>query len=327
LLAFLVVFSTQTSWAVDITSRKIDDALFQAVKYQSGIDQIEVLLLQGASPDAEALVNMDNIKAGENIWIYALEYSNPETIALLTRYRKTNLLPAKKLQARAFETVIYTSQSENPTYAIERVKLLIEQGFDVNAVDPQDIQSDGHRPEEGLSPLMMAVMKGRAELVEILLKNGADIGIKTIHGKTALCFARQAGIVEQLIAAGAQLQDRESGHWRAIFEAANLGDADTIRILVDHGMPVDIRDENDTTALMVASGRGHLDVIRALVDRKADLEAVNSNRPPAATGNEIIGTPLMWAKHHQQTAAFDLLVSLGAKQNESQSASEIPPGR
>ncbi|MEQ8602738.1 MAG: ankyrin repeat domain-containing protein [Marivibrio sp.] len=58
---------------------------------------------------------------------------------------------------------------------------LVERGVDVNA------------RHEGLTPLMRAALRGRADLAETLLAAGADPGAATEDGRVASDFARRAG--------------------------------------------------------------------------------------------------------------------------------------
>ena len=65
----------------------------------------------------------------------------------------------------------------------ETVKLLIDSGADVNAVDGT----------EGFTPLMMAAGLGEPEIVEILLANQAVVSQKDEDQETAIDHARNAG--------------------------------------------------------------------------------------------------------------------------------------
>ncbi|MCH1496163.1 MAG: ankyrin repeat domain-containing protein [Rubripirellula sp.] len=65
----------------------------------------------------------------------------------------------------------------------ETVKLLIDSGADVNAVDGT----------EGFTPLMMAAGLGQPEIVEILLANQAVVSQKDEDQETAIDHARNAG--------------------------------------------------------------------------------------------------------------------------------------
>ena len=58
-----------------------------------------------------------------------------------------------------------------------------------------------------ITPLMMASRDGKIKRVKTLLRQGADVHAKNIHGRTALWFAQQNGeteVIALLKAAGAK---------------------------------------------------------------------------------------------------------------------------
>ena len=76
---------------------------------------------------------------------------------------------------------------------LETVKLLIENGADIDAKD-----------KDGYTVLMYASNNGNLEIIKYLVENGADINIKDKNGDTALNYARTEGIKEVLIKTGAK---------------------------------------------------------------------------------------------------------------------------
>lgn len=54
-----------------------------------------------------------------------------------------------------------------------------------------------------------------------------------------------------------------------LFDAARKGDAATVKVALDKGVPVDARWRYDQTALFIASFRGHAEVVRILLERGA----------------------------------------------------------
>ncbi|GAM55313.1 hypothetical protein JCM19231_5145 [Vibrio ishigakensis] len=74
---------------------------------------------------------------------------------------------------------------------LEIVKLLIDAGFDVNAVGPRN----------GYTPLHDAVWADNLPALKLLIENGGDLSIKGLDGNTPLDKARAEGksdIVEYL---------------------------------------------------------------------------------------------------------------------------------
>ncbi len=115
----------------------------------------------------------------------------------------------------------------------DAVKALIEHGADVNAAQKDDSTTALHvackmvytqpntiellvnhgaklnpiQTPSGFTPLMLAVSAQNIYVVEVLLKNGADVNCKTSDGFTALSIAKGIGdnsIIELLIDSGAK---------------------------------------------------------------------------------------------------------------------------
>lgn len=80
------------------------------------------------------------------------------------------------------------------------------------------------------------------------------------------------------------LADEDRGD--ALVYAADHGNVEAVRLMLDVGFPVGARDRDGTTALHAAAGSGSADAVAALIAAGADLESRD-----AMFG----GTPLSWA--------------------------------
>jgi ankyrin repeat protein len=90
-----------------------------------------------------------------------------------------------------------TMKTEVATMKTEIVKLLIDNGADVNAI----------RDWDGRSALIWAASHGRTDIVKLLIDNGADVNAKNNKGETALKIAttkNNTKIVDMLKAAKAK---------------------------------------------------------------------------------------------------------------------------
>ncbi|KAI4599426.1 hypothetical protein KJ359_001868 [Pestalotiopsis sp. 9143b] len=67
---------------------------------------------------------------------------------------------------------------EGPSKAVEMARILIDHGEDINIADGQ-----------GLTPLMIAVLKKRQDVVSFLIERGADVNIQDKSKRTALAHA------------------------------------------------------------------------------------------------------------------------------------------
>jgi ankyrin repeat protein len=159
------------------------------------------------------------------------------------------------------------------------VRSLIDQRADVNA--PQ---------ADGATALHWAVRWDDLEMVDLLLKSGANPKSSNRNGATPLFLASENGsaqVLERLLDAGvdpnvAVLPNGET----ALMLAARSGHLDAVKALVDHGANVNTAENLDgTTALMWAAFENHPAVIDFLFQRGADVNARSKVvAPPARRG-------------------------------------------
>jgi ankyrin repeat protein len=148
---------------------------------------------------------------------------------------------------------------------IEQVRALLRSGEDVNAA-----QGDG------MTALHWAAETGNAELAEMLLYAGANVGAVTRLGDyTPLHIASRAGrgdVVAHLIGAGADLRaTTATGSVTALHFGAASGSLTGVQALLDGGAPVDVAETSrGQTPLMFAASAGRVDIVRALLAAGAD---------------------------------------------------------
>lgn len=165
------------------------------------------------------------------------------------------------------------------------------QARDVEGI--KDFLSLGFSPEgrdrEGRTALMAAVTTGEPALVSLLLGAGADPnarapGVPGLPGQeaatgesealvTPLTLAIETGVPEvasALLKAGANLQGPGDP---PLHFAAQEGDIDMVRAIVEAGADVDLPDTDGATALHYASMYGHAEVVEFLVSAGADVHA------------------------------------------------------
>ena len=96
----------------------------------------------------------------------------------------------------------------------------------------------------GVTPLWAASENRNAQMVTLLVENGADPNLALLSGETAVMIAARAGsedVVRALATAGADL-DRSAtrGQTALMWAAANHHPA-TVKVLLDYGAAVDQR--------------------------------------------------------------------------------------
>ena len=132
----------------------------------------------------------------------------------------------------------------------------------------QDYRADLEAKNEyGYTALMCAAMRGKKDVVEYLVKNGAEVNATDEDGGTALMEAAWQGrkdVVEVLIKKGADLEAKNKEGRTALIIAAYWGKKDVVEYLVKNGAEVNTKNKWGRTALMFAAMRGKKDVVEYL---------------------------------------------------------------
>jgi len=144
----------------------------------------------------------------------------------------------------------------------EAIRLLAKAGAQLGA-----LESDRY------DAVTIASVANDEETLRVLLSLGASAKLVTSrYDGTALIAAAHlghAGIVKQLLAAGAPLDHVNNLHWTAAIEAVVLGDGgvnhqQTLQALVDAGANLSLTDRQARTPLELARGRGYTGMVQIL---------------------------------------------------------------
>lgn len=148
----------------------------------------------------------------------------------------------------------------------------------------KDFIRDGHDPDwrnlDGSTALNKAAQLGRLDIVDVLLKAGADPGLEDNWGRTPLTWAIKRGdfrMFQALVAAMPHegelpLNPREV---LAFHKAVEQGRLWFVQDMLDAGVSPDIKDGKGNTPLMRAAGEGNIPMVQALVDAGADVNLSN----------------------------------------------------
>jgi uncharacterized protein len=176
---------------------------------------------------------------------------------------------------------------------IEAVRALLRQAADANS-------SQG----DGMTALHWAAMNGNAEMAQLLLYAGATVKATTRIGSiTPLYLAAEFGhsnVVDVLLKAGADAQSVAIGGVTPLMMAASSGDTDTIKSLLEYGADVNAKETvNGQTALVFAAAFNRPEAIQVLARYGADLnnksevitrvynQLTDRNAPPAPPEPEV----------------------------------------
>src|SRR5580658_937886 len=169
--------------------------------------------------------------------------------------------------------------------------------------------ADGKSQEvDGTTALMWACYNGDADLVERLIKAGANVAAVNDYGASALQVAAVLAdprIIKDLLKAGVNPDSPNAEGQTALMVVARSGNVESAKLLLDAGATVDAREAwGNQTALMWAASEAHPEMIKLLLDHHADVNAHGAirdwQRRVTAEGrpkNENHGgfTPLIYA--------------------------------
>ncbi len=149
------------------------------------------------------------------------------------------------------------------------VRMLLDRG-----VDPKSARI----PEDGVTALHCACMKGNMEIAGLLLAHKADVNAKTTRGETPLQVAQARGVPELIVLLathGAEDFDPGGPYGPAVLIAsATAGRVDVARKLLDAGVDVNTRvPEVEATPLHAAASSGQEEMAALLLERGATLDA------------------------------------------------------
>ncbi|KAL7032252.1 hypothetical protein ACKWTF_007263 [Chironomus riparius] len=154
--------------------------------------------------------------------------------------------------------------------------------------------------------LHWACLSGREQLVDIILKlSTPDINLGDDTNATPLILATLGGkleIVKLLIAKGADVNAKKQGGHSSLQYAVSKNHKGIVQYLIEKGADINILDDRLDTPLHRAASLGRLDIVKILIDKGANL-----NRQ-----NRELNTPLHLALEDEQLTVGFLLIEAGA---------------
>ena len=220
----------------------------------------------------------------------------------------------------------------------EDITQAIKFGTDVNIVDESN----------GYTALIKASEMGRTQLVNTLLKAGADVNFKNFHGRTALMNAASMGhveVVKALLKAGAKVNDEGgplNGDSCPLILAVGSRNAEIVKILLNAGAYASFRAGGGVTAQTVAERMNEPEIAAILAKAEADerakgimplnktqfldlckngelqevIKAVNARTDVNAKRQNVDETALSTAAQWCHTEIVKVLLKAGANVNE-----------
>jgi ankyrin repeat protein len=204
---------------------------------------------------------MEVIRSGDKVGLEVLLREKPE----LLRFAAPNGSSAVLLAAyygHAELAQVFVGQGAkldvfeaSATGNLERVRALVKESAGlVNAF-----------AADGFFPLGLAAFFGHREIVEFLLKNGADVStaarnaqkVTSLHGAVA---RQDVEIVKMLLGHGADANGKQERGFVPLHDAAANGNLALAQLLVKHGARVNAKSDDGKTPGEMAAERGHKEV-------------------------------------------------------------------
>lgn len=135
--------------------------------------------------------------------------------------------------------------------------------------------------QDGTSPLHVAALHGRADLIPLLLKHGANAGARNVNQAVPLHLACQKGhfqVVRCLLDSKAKPNKKDiSGNTPLIYACSN-GYHEVAALLLQHGASINVCNNKGNTALHEAVIEKHVFVVELLLLHGASVQVVNKRQ-------------------------------------------------
>lgn len=238
---------------------------FQVSCAHGSVQVAEVLLNSNAS----MRVNNDGYNSPMHLACYNVQ---PGILKLLTR-RGTRISETDPDGDACFHQVVF-NKSDFSSEHREVLEQLVGEGADINKLN-----------HSGGSPLRIACLKEKTDLMECLLDLGADINQRgPFDGITALmvaCCTTNTRAVEILLNKGADMSTTNNYGLTALALACHYGHLEIAKALILKGAAVDTRDKEGHTPLYTAAASHHV-----------------------KTAIELLKTPAYYPEYPMETMAF-----------------------
>ncbi|MBP1635011.1 MAG: uncharacterized protein H6Q10_1585 [Acidobacteria bacterium] len=173
-------------------------------------------------------------------------------------------------------------------------------------------------PQNGFTPLFWASFYGSLGLVEELVAHGADVNTRTKKGETAIYVAANKGFTDVVLFLadhGADVNASSKEGWTALHLAAREGRKDMVDGLLARGADAGAKDFGGTTPLQEAAARHRDDIADLLKSRAPEAAEPARPSPPAARAGSKVPlreTPLHAAARSGALDTIATLLSAGA---------------
>ena len=293
-------------------------ALIGAVKYGT-YENVKLLIEAGADKDIQTKLG------GNTALLEAIEYCSPKQfkMAKLLIQSGANAFRKNKSDVTSLMMASHCGDVELVSLLLEKTKLI------VNSVDSWGntalsgtksvevaslLLGAGANPNKGL-PLFKAIEDENAEMVALLLDNGALADLANDKKETPLMIAAKKGNVDMskmLIASGANPNSMDNQNKTPLFLAVEERNFEMAKMLLVAG--ADIQVGNSKYAILSAVGRNNAQMVELLIQAGANLEVRD---PFFRTGETplIASVKLLYNANEERVQIVKALITAGVNVN------------
>ncbi|XP_078505726.1 ankyrin repeat and SOCS box protein 3 isoform X3 [Lissotriton helveticus] len=188
------------------------------------------------------------------------------------------------------ETALHLSARQG---SVECTKILLQAGADPNEFT-----------NEETTPLFIAVENKHADIVQLLLKHGANInGSHSCSGWNALhqaSYEASTEIMKLLLEQGVDKESKDDFGITPLFIAAQYGKLESVKLLLSYGANVNCQAKDKATPLFITAQEGHASCAELLLSHGAD--------PNLFCNEESWQLPIHAAAQMGRTTILEMLV-------------------
>ncbi len=312
----LRILKTLINNGVDINLQNTDkNTILHAIVYREDIEALEFLINNGADisivnkyGDTALIIASRNI----NIDIIKLLIMNNVDVNFQNKYTGITALMQVAMPDSCISDVNFQNKHTRITDLIQ------------GAIPVLYISNDEHQK--------------KADIVKLLIKNGADVNILDKQGKNAYWFAQYDNTekISDILIENGTNTNVKLNKTNDLMVACKNGDLKKVQFLINTGIDVNLQNEKENTALIFAVKYQHKDIVELLLENNAYvnikvdgrehllfygikqvletkiIELLINNGADVNIKDDISDTALMYAVRNNNTEVSKLLIKNGA---------------
>eukprot|EP01098_Paradermamoeba_levis_P010768 TRINITY_DN4539_c0_g1_i1.p1 TRINITY_DN4539_c0_g1~~TRINITY_DN4539_c0_g1_i1.p1 ORF type:complete len:459 (-),score=162.22 TRINITY_DN4539_c0_g1_i1:94-1470(-) len=235
---------------------KKGETLLQVACQEGQEDIVRLLLEQGARQGEKLKINQSDNKLGRNALFYAIESNSPEIVELLLEHN------------------IEANKTDKDGYLPLHFALSLYEDDQIASKLIPKTQKLDQANKEGLTPLHFAAGHANMNIIDDLVKNGANPNAKDKKGNTPIFMASSSSsalnAINLLLKSGADINATNDDDDTLLHWAAREGDQQLTRFLLEKGANPNLLNKHEESPLKIAFLTAKDKVVELLRDKTED---------------------------------------------------------